>query len=252
VPSRYLHPLVCTKCGAALPAEQGQQILVCPYCGQSHAFVPPPVPPPLEPGPRQAPWPASSTVTLTYALIGFGVVLVAGIAFTAALAGRNASQSGGAQAGTESATRGPGDPKAAYTKGQAVDIHSGSTWYPGSVIGLDGSKYRAHYDGYSSSWDEWVRADRLRPRTIVDAGADTSAKDAGSDARAYPVPAVDGGDPKATYENGEAVEVLYGSTWWAGSIKQKDGSRYRIGYDGYSDSWDEWVTPKRLRKRGAP
>ncbi len=133
-----------------------------------------------------------------------------------------------------------------------MDIHWGSTWWPGSVIGVDGSKYRAHYEGYGSGSDEWLRADRLRPRTIENARAEKSTNDAGPDARTYPAPAVDGGDPNATYESGEAVEILYGSTWWAGAIKKKDGSRYRIGYDGYSDSWDEWVTAKRLRKRGAP
>src|SRR5262245_25203336 len=118
VPSRYLHPLVCTKCGAALPAEDGQQILVCPYCGQSHAFVPPP----LEPGPGQRAWPASTTATLRYVLFGLGVVVAAAIALTAALAARNASVSpaAGSVPATESTSVGPGDPKAVYRKGQLV------------------------------------------------------------------------------------------------------------------------------------
>jgi hypothetical protein len=145
---------------------------------------------------------------------------------------------------------GTGDPKAVYKKNQAVDIQWGSSWWAGSVVEVDGDKYKAHYEGYGSGSDEWVRANRLRPRSTDDAG--TSSKDADPDARTYPAPAVDGGDPNATYENGEKVEILWGSRWWAGTIKKKDGKRYRIGYDGWSSSSDEWVTATRLRKRGAP
>ena len=250
VPSRYLHPLVCTKCGAALPAEEGQQILVCPYCGQSHAFVPPPGPPPLEPGRGQPPWPASSTAALTYALIGLGVVLVAGMAITAALAGRATTTT--TATNETSTTKGPGDPNAVYTKGQAVDIYWVSRWYQGSIVEVDGTRYKAHYLGYASTADEWVRANRLRPLQIEDTSTEATPDAAASSARSSPVTATDGGDPKATYESGEAVKVLWSSSWYPGTIKKAEGSRYLIGYDGYSSSWDEWVTARRLRKRGAP
>jgi hypothetical protein len=236
-----------------LPAEEGQQILVCPYCGQSHAFVPPPGPPPLEPGRGHAPWPPSTTTSLNYGLIGLGVVLAAGIAFTAALAGRATTTT--TATNEPSRTKGPGDPKAVYTKGQAVDIHSGTRWYQGSIAEVDGKKYKAHYLGYADTADVWVRADRLRPLQIDDTSTDATpnaATDAAPKALPSPVAATDGGDPKATYESGEAVDVLWGSLWYAGTIKKAESGRYFIGYDGYSSGWDEWVGPKRLRKRGAP
>ena len=230
--SRYLHPLVCTKCGAALPAAEGQTVLTCPYCGQTHAFVPPP----LEPGPgvsRASPNPKLATII---ALAGVGLVVCASAAFILL---RSVPSATVESAAAEPTAHGPGDPKALYSKGQDVDIHWGSSWWPGSVIEVDGTKYRAHYEGYGTGSDEWVLADRLRPRVAEDAAAEST------DAATEP----DAGDPNATYAVGDAVDIYWGSAWWPGSIKKKDGSRYRITYQGYAESWDEWVTAARLRPR---
>jgi hypothetical protein len=67
-------------------------------------------------------------------------------------------------------------------------------------------------------------------------------------------PSSDGpGDPSATYRDGEAVDVWWGSQWWKGTIKRVNGGgTYHIGYDGWASSWDEDVTARRLRRRGAP
>jgi hypothetical protein len=60
------------------------------------------------------------------------------------------------------------------------------------------------------------------------------------------------GDPSLSYKAGEAVDVYWNSSWWPGTIKTVLGEgRYRIGYDGWSASWDEDVTPRRLRRRAA-
>jgi hypothetical protein len=46
--------------------------------------------------------------------------------------------------------------------------------------------------------------------------------------------------------------VYWNSAWWPGTIKTVLGEgRYRIGYDGYSATWDEDGTPRGLRRRGA-
>jgi hypothetical protein len=58
--------------------------------------------------------------------------------------------------------------------------------------------------------------------------------------------------PGATYVQGEAVDLWYGSRWYDGTVKEvRRGGRYLVGYDGWSDSWDEVVTNERLRKRAA-
>jgi hypothetical protein len=58
------------------------------------------------------------------------------------------------------------------------------------------------------------------------------------------------GEPSTIYSAGQLVDVYWGSSWWPGSIKAVLATgRYRIGYDGWSSSWDEDVTPRRLRRR---
>jgi len=56
--------------------------------------------------------------------------------------------------------------------------------------------------------------------------------------------------PGAVYGQGEAARVHWKGTWYDGHIKEVRGSRYLIGYDGWSDSWDEEVDLTRLQKIG--
>jgi mbt repeat./RNA binding activity-knot of a chromodomain. len=51
---------------------------------------------------------------------------------------------------------------AAFGKGDPVRILWKGNWWPAHVIGVKGSQIKIHYDGYDSSWDEWVGPDRYR------------------------------------------------------------------------------------------
>ena len=51
----------------------------------------------------------------------------------------------------------------------------------------------------------------------------------------------------AMYGAGTAVEIEWRGGWYAGRVLEKDGSRFLVRYDGYSETWDEWVGPDRLR-----
>jgi hypothetical protein len=175
-------------------------------------------------------------------LLGFGVLLLGAIAFSAMLAARSSVAPQAATAAPVPTKLGDGDPNAVYTKGQEVDIQWGSSWWAGSIVEVKEKTYRAHYEGYGSGSDEWVTADRLRPR-VTDARQVAEIADAAPEANA--------GDPNATYAVGDAVDIRWGSSWWKGRVKQKDGKRYFIGYDGYHSGWDEWVTAVRLRPRNA-
>jgi hypothetical protein len=46
-----------------------------------------------------------------------------------------------------------------------------------------------------------------------------------------------------------AVEVFWGNRWWPATILRRDPQRAYIHYDGWNSSYDEWVTPDRLRPR---
>ena len=47
--------------------------------------------------------------------------------------------------------------------GDAVEVMWGSSWYPATVLKREGRKTLIHYEGYSSGFDVWVTADRIRP-----------------------------------------------------------------------------------------
>jgi hypothetical protein len=45
----------------------------------------------------------------------------------------------------------------------------------------------------------------------------------------------------------DAVEIEHNGTWYPGKILKVDGQRYFITYEGWSDSWNEWVGSDRIR-----
>lgn len=54
-----------------------------------------------------------------------------------------------------------------WKAGDKLEIKWGSSWYKGEVVEVDGERYKVRYDGFSSKWDEWAGADRLRPRAAA-------------------------------------------------------------------------------------
>lgn len=51
-----------------------------------------------------------------------------------------------------------------YSLGDAVNVLWKGKWYGATVIQTGTHKVKIHYDGYDSSWDEWVEAGRIRYR----------------------------------------------------------------------------------------
>ena len=50
----------------------------------------------------------------------------------------------------------------AFDAGDKVEIEYGGTWYAGQVKEVQDGRFFISYDGYDSSWDEWVESARLR------------------------------------------------------------------------------------------
>ncbi|MFO1518832.1 MAG: Tudor-knot domain-containing protein [bacterium] len=46
---------------------------------------------------------------------------------------------------------------------------------------------------------------------------------------------------------GDSASVKWKGRWYPATVTQADGSRCYIHYDGYDNSWDEWVGPGRIR-----
>jgi len=79
---------------------------------------------------------------------------------------------------------------------------------------------------------------RPSPTPGVGGGSAPPPSKAGSKRDAAPVP------PDVT-----AVDVFWGSRWYEATILRRDGQRAYIHYDGWSTTYDEWVTPDRMRPR---
>lgn len=61
--------------------------------------------------------------------------------------------------------------------------------------------------------------------------------------------AVGAGPNGGEFRVGQAVQIFWNDTWYAGAILEVGKGRWKIRYDGYSESWDEWVGPERLKAR---
>jgi hypothetical protein len=71
-------------------------------------------------------------------------------------------------------------------------------------------------------------------------------------ATAVNAPSRDAGPPapkKAAYAAGAKVAVLWQGKWWPASVLSVKADKYLIHYDGWSSTWDEWVTTARMKQR---
>ena len=46
--------------------------------------------------------------------------------------------------------------------GAHVRVEWKGSWYPAVILQVQNGQFLVHYDGYESSWDEWVGPDRMR------------------------------------------------------------------------------------------
>ena len=53
-----------------------------------------------------------------------------------------------------------------------------------------------------------------------------------------------------TFKQNDKVEIDYNGSWYPGYIMETKGDQYKIHYDNYTDSWDEWVPATRLKAIG--
>ncbi len=86
-------------------------------------------------------------------------------------------------------------------KGDKVDVKWNNSWWKGEILEVKGDKYKIHYTGWASSWDEEVTADRVRDSTNeskAGAGGDTSASASASAAPVATIAPFDDGDDKST------------------------------------------------------
>jgi len=57
--------------------------------------------------------------------------------------------------------------QAPNTDSPQVDIYWGGSWYPGVIVEQRRGSYLVHYNGWSTTFDEWVDADRLSWKNVA-------------------------------------------------------------------------------------
>ena len=112
--------------------------------------------------------------------------------------------------------------RATCAVGQRGEVLWKGKWYPAQVLDTSGRQCYITYDGYSSSWDEWIGPSRFRPYAPASSNS--------------------------AYRAGQSVQILWKGKWYPGRVLDVSGNRYFITYDGYSSSWNEWVGPARLSR----
>jgi hypothetical protein len=132
-----------------------------------------------------------------------------------------------------------------FPAGANVEVKSSGVWYPAKVKEVRGrDRWFISYDGYGSNWDHEVGPDRIRARgaaVAVNAGTGGNTAD-----RQVTQPTGQG-----VFPVGSQVEVFSGVRWYAARVKEvRSNSRWFIGYDGWSSSFDEEVGRDRIRAKG--
>ena len=114
-------------------------------------------------------------------------------------------------------------PNLAAGGGDRVLVEWHGQWYPAVVLEKSGERHLIHYEGYDSSWDEWVTPERVRKPGSAPPGSG----------------------------KGEKVLVEWHGQWFPAIVLRKQGERRLVHYEGFDASWDEWVSPNRVRRPGS-
>jgi hypothetical protein len=133
--------------------------------------------------------------------------------------------------------------KRQFSVGDHVLVEWENNVYPAVILeAVSPTKYKVHYDGYDTIWDEVVARERVRG--MVEGNVvhpEPPAKVRGKALQAAQT---------NVYKMGDRVRVeWHGQTYPAivtGIVGQE---RYRIHYEGYGPEWDETVGLARIQPK---
>ena len=134
-----------------------------------------------------------------------------------------------------------------YRVGEHVWVEWEGRDYPAYITELRGkTRYRVHFEGYDSRWDEEVTPDRVKGRIE---GPVSPPPPPEKVARATGLGNKNGTDAGviATYKIGDRVRVRWrGSIYPATVLNVVTTERFLVHYDGYESAWDEVVETERI------
>lgn len=103
--------------------------------------------------------------------------------------------------------------------GERLEVEEKKKWYRAKILEVKDDTFKIHYVGWDDKYDEWVGEARTRPYKPVQ------------------------------YEGGTKVEVEWKGKWYPSKVLQGRLGLHLIHYDGFTDVWDEWVSPQRIRRK---
>lgn len=122
-------------------------------------------------------------------------------------------------------------------------------YYPAYIIQKKSpTRYRVHFEGYESRWDEDVTLDRIRGR--IDGSVTpppppkkvqrSRGQSTGPDGKPAP-------QPLSAFSEGDRIRVRWrGSVYSATVISVVASDRVLVHYEGLENAWDEVVTLDRI------
>lgn len=137
-----------------------------------------------------------------------------------------------------------------YRIGEYVWVAWEGRDYPAYVIDQRSkTRFRVHYDGYDTRWDEDVTLDRIKGRikgpVVPPPAPDRVARAMGLG----PNPSGSAGAP-SVFAAGDRVRVRWrGSTYAATVLALEGPGKLRVHYEGYGPEWDEVVSDDRVARK---
>ena len=131
-----------------------------------------------------------------------------------------------------------------------VEWESDQPPYPAYIVERVGAaRYRVHFEGYDSRWDEDVSFDRILGRVE---GTVTAPPPPPKVARAAGVALPKGSSSAgevavSPYREGDRVRVTWrGSVYSATVVRVVAKDRFEVHYEGHETAWDEVVNIDRI------
>ena len=125
--------------------------------------------------------------------------------------------------------------------------------YPAYIIERTGTgRYRVHFDGYDSRWDEDVSLDRILGRVEGQVAAPPPPpKVALAAGVASPKASASAGEVAVSpYKEGDRIRVSWrGGVYSATVVKVIAKDRFQVHYEGHEVAWDEVVSVDRILGR---
>lgn len=115
---------------------------------------------------------------------------------------------------------------------KVLAVWSSGKFYSGVITAVTAN-------GYTVKWDDGSAPSEVVAGKII---APPAAGAAAAATVATPVAAAAG-----SWQVGNVVEVLWNGAWYKAKILEIKDGKYKITYDGYGSSWDEFVGPDRIR-----